>query len=337
MTLSKVGTAILVAFAVFSAGCSDETAPSPTTGSIRGKVLLGTDLMPVAGAQVTSQPPTSSVLTDSAGEFRIPSVANGSYDLTAQRVGVGSGTVAITVRGGESIEANIIIGDSGPQVELPPVTDGLVVFFPLDNTARVGTGEAFVRSSSMMNTQATDDRKKRQGRATRFLGSSSSYFMADLLPDVQNVPLTISFWLRKDVAPRALETIMSKYLHPSGEGIHLVYESWNFTAAYMTGEFRTYSRVDIEHPKENQWVHIAFVCDDRKCYLYVDGALRGSSLWSTGSSTNTTTTEPFYIGTTRSTAISGSPLEPFRGSIDDLGWYSRALSAQEVIQLSDDR
>ncbi len=318
-------------------GCSDETAPAPTSGAIIGKVLLGKQLLPVVGALVTTQPPTSSVLTDSAGEFRFPSVANGNYYLTAQRTGFGSGNTTISVRGGETTNATILLEGSTPLEDLPPVTSGLAVFFPLDNSATVLAGDSLVSGNILYDALAATDRKNRQAKATRFLGKETSYLKATLDQTLQNVPLTISFWLRKDAAPKTLETILSKYLHPSGEGIHIVYDNQMFTAAYMTGGFENYSRSDAQHPALATWVHVAYICGQTGCALYINGELQRESPWNKGRALNTVTNEPFYIGFTRSTATSDSPLASFNGAIDDLAWYSRVLTSAEIKKLSDDR
>ena len=318
-------------------GCSDETAPVPTSGSIFVKVLTGAELTPVAGALVTTQPPTSSVLTDSAGQYRFTGVTPGTYVVTAQRVGVGAGTSTINVVGGAATTAVILFDGVGPQSELPPVTDGLAVFFPLDNSADVQVGASRVSSNVLRGALATTDRKNRQGKATRFIGEDTSYLVATLDAALQRVPVTISFWLRKDGAPKALETILSKYLHPSGDGIHFVYEGQNFTAAYMASNFGNYSRSNVQHPSMNRWVHVAYVCGPTICALYLDGQLVSSTGWATGRSTNTFTNEQLYVGFTRSTAISGSPLTAFKGSIDDLAWYNRELTTEEVKMISDDR
>lgn len=318
-------------------GCSDETAPGPTSGAIVGKVLSGKELNPVVGAVVTTQPPTSSVLTDSVGQFRFPSVANGNYYLTARRTGFGSGNTTISVRGGETTIATILLDGSTPLEDLPPVTSGLAVFFPLDNSPAVTVGDSLVSANMLYDAFPATDRKNRQAKATRFLGEETSYLIATLDPMLQYVPLTISFWLRKDYAPQALETILSKYRHPSGEGIHLVYENENFTAAYMTGGFANYSRSDAQHPALGKWVHVAYVCGQTACALYIDGELQRESPWNTGRALNTVTNEPFYIGFTRSAATTGTPLTSFKGAIDDLAWYSRVLTSAEIKRLSDDR
>lgn len=337
VTLRIVSLFTVMVFIGVLSGCSDETAPAPTTGSITGKVLLGKGLTPVAGAIVTTLPPTASVITDSTGSYRVLSAAAGTYQITAQRSDVGTGSASISVRAGEATQANIVIDGGTPETELPPVTSGLAVFFPLDNSATVLAGDSFVSGNILYDALAATDRKNRQAKATRFLGKETSYLIATLDQTLQNVPLTISFWLRKDAAPKALETILSKYLHPSGEGIHIVYDNQTFTAAYMTGGFENYSRSDAQHPALATWVHVAYICGQTGCALYIDGKLQRESPWNKGRALNTVTNEPFYIGFTRSTATSGSPLTSFNGAIDDLAWYSRVLTSAEIKKLSDDR
>lgn len=77
----------------------------------------------------------------------------------------------------------------------------------------------------------------------------------------------------------------------------------------MTGSFSVKSRIDVDHPVMNRWVHVVFVFDNFGCALYIDGLKMQSAKWSGGNSHNTTSNEPLYLGFSRST-LSGDILKP---------------------------
>lgn len=76
---------------------------------------------------------------------------------------------------------------------------------------------------------------------------------------------------------------------------------------------------------DDQFHQIAFVKSGSTLSLYIDGALDGTNADTT--SANTTNTTPLFIGQR------GGDTNRFKGSLDEIALFNRALSAQEVASL----
>ena len=70
-------------------------------------VVADVDTNPVAGAGVTTTPPTWSVSTDKSGRYIIKGVKEGVYTLRASKLGYAPTEVKITVHGPEFVQGDI--------------------------------------------------------------------------------------------------------------------------------------------------------------------------------------------------------------------------------------
>ncbi len=86
-------------------------------------------------------------------------------------------------------------------------------------------------------------------------------------------------------------------------------------------------------PPLNEWVHIACVYDDDNNlkYIYFNGA--EDAVWETIDGTLTEATQRFYLGA-RSNSGDTGPEAFFNGRLDDVRFYNRALTADEVVSLA---
>jgi hypothetical protein len=90
-------------------GCDDETVGPDERGDLVGTVLNAETDAPVAGANVTTSPPTQSILTDDDGRFTIDGVEAGSYSVTATESDFESRSVSVQVREGEPTDATVLL------------------------------------------------------------------------------------------------------------------------------------------------------------------------------------------------------------------------------------
>ncbi len=67
--------------------CREDTITPETFGSVFGEVLVDTDNVPLPGASISTNPPTSTFLTDSAGRFAIENISTGTYTLRVEKEG----------------------------------------------------------------------------------------------------------------------------------------------------------------------------------------------------------------------------------------------------------
>ncbi|MEX2231440.1 MAG: carboxypeptidase regulatory-like domain-containing protein [Cyclobacteriaceae bacterium] len=89
-------TAIVLSIGVFSA-CNENTIDPVFYGSIQGTVTFESSGTPAAGAEISTIPTTSTVLTDDQGNFSLPDVPTGPYSVVASLEGYKNATNKITV------------------------------------------------------------------------------------------------------------------------------------------------------------------------------------------------------------------------------------------------
>jgi TolB protein len=100
--------------------CEEDTVQPETYGSISGSVYDADDIKtPVSGASVTTNPPTSALLTDSNGKFKVSNIPVGSYVITVSKSGYDKGTISVSVKEGETSEASVLLTQSDTENNAP--------------------------------------------------------------------------------------------------------------------------------------------------------------------------------------------------------------------------
>ena len=103
---------------LISAGCSKKTpTDSTTTGSITGVVTDSTTSTALAGATVVTGPATSSVTTNTSGQFTINGVNAGTYTVTVSKTGYCSNIGSATVTTGNTATINIALTSASAIIE----------------------------------------------------------------------------------------------------------------------------------------------------------------------------------------------------------------------------
>lgn len=131
--LRSGGTALFLAAALLMAGCkSDEVPVTPTPQSsaprIEGRVYDGETGQGIAGALVSTVPPSQSVTADANGHFTIGNIAPGQYTVIATKAKVGSGSAQVTLPASGAVTADIVFlavgaGNHPPDVPSRPRPD----------------------------------------------------------------------------------------------------------------------------------------------------------------------------------------------------------------------
>jgi hypothetical protein len=162
------------------------------------------------------------------------------------------------------------------------------------------------------------------GRDLKFNGTNQYAVVRDSA-SLKSQQLTISFWMKKNGAQIDQATVLNK-----GYGGSPPWRSFGFIFGingdrnlYWTIGFtdNTTSFVHSSALPDNQWFFITGSFDGSTSSLYVNGALEGSNY--VGMKTIKYDTAPLTIG-----AVDGYAF--FEGSIDDVRFYSRGLTASEI-------
>ncbi len=118
------GAAFLLTVGLLSGACETERS----TGTISGNVIDSSSSSPVAGATITTEPPTRTVLSDGEGFFAMPDVEEGTYIVYADADGyiVASETIVLLPGMDVSVTISLVPGEtSGPEEQPAPAHQSL--------------------------------------------------------------------------------------------------------------------------------------------------------------------------------------------------------------------
>lgn len=87
---------IIANFTLFMSSCQEDTIVPEVSGSLTGEILDENNL-PIQNATVSTSPATSSVLTDSLGQFFFEDITTGTYAVFGEKEGLGSEIESVTV------------------------------------------------------------------------------------------------------------------------------------------------------------------------------------------------------------------------------------------------
>jgi hypothetical protein len=257
----------------------------------------------VDGADVASEDTAApySVTWSTAG------VPNGTHTVTAvARDGAGNRTTSATV----SVTLN----------NAPPDASGLVAAYGFEETTGTSVTDASGTGNTGTITGATRSTSGRFGRALSFTANSQYV----TIPDANSLDLTTAFTLETWVQPTNVSgwrTVLLK--EQPGDLVYGLYSSTDnnrpSAVAFTGGVGR-----ELKGPAtltNNAWAHLATTWDGATLRLYVNGT-QVSTMALTG--TMPVSTGPLTIG--------GNAVWPewYRGLIDEVRVYRRALTAAEV-------
>lgn len=109
-------TALLMLFA------GSTPVPAQGTGAIRGQVMEAGTQRPVAGAQVFLTGTTRGTVTDARGNFLIPGVAPGSYEVQVQMIGFGKASQGATVVAEQTVRLDFQLSQAAIELDALVVT-----------------------------------------------------------------------------------------------------------------------------------------------------------------------------------------------------------------------
>ena len=137
---------MILLFALVLLGCREETIEPKTFGSVAGFVVSLSDGQEIAGARVSTNPPTGSVVTDSLGQFVLENLPTGSVSVRVEQNGFVPEVETVQIIRDQA--ANII-------VRLQPDSLANTAPEPAQNDAPAD-GATVVGSSVVLRWSATD-------------------------------------------------------------------------------------------------------------------------------------------------------------------------------------
>jgi hypothetical protein len=200
---------------------------------------------------------------------------------------------------------------------------GLVGYWPLDTIQEEMTPDGSGHDHAGMIVGNPQPVQGRVGGALAFDGSDD-YIHVPAAPDLDVVgPITMAAWIKLAETGPWLSILdrmgghMENYLRVAGRSEYQG-GSWN------GGDFRASASWSAEDL--GTWVHVAATYDGSQWRIYRNGELRASAVWATGA---LPATGDWYIG-----AFNGGSERRFRGAIDEVWLFNRALTDDEVAALA---
>ena len=215
------------------------------------------------------------------------------------------------------------------------LSTGLTAWYPFCGNANDLSGNNF--NGSVLGAQLSSDRFNSNNSAYLFNGTNSISIPHNNA--FNSYPLTISTWIKTDASfTTGGGDIISKYISSSWNGWELNLEIVNSSSARVipaylrsaspcNGIIEGYAICNnptgmnyVGNLNNGNWQHLVFKIDSNGGVLYVNGQQVSQQAWigPAGSCTNST-----------QVTIGGS----FKGKIDDLGVWNRALTQPEIQQL----
>jgi hypothetical protein len=220
----------------------------------------------------------------------------------------------------ETEQPNTLEEIAAPRIQAEPRVSGkgLLGRFEFNGDLKDATGNLADAVSTVRRVTYTTDRKGQFSKAILFNGAYGV--------DIKDVPCTpnaasVSVWIKHDTLPNPgwLSPVFSNY------GFIIQQNGPFFAASYFTGLLGVPPTVFSSSATDKTWHHMAATRDNNELKFYIDGVLIGSAATPAGAGPYPALDK--YI-------LAHAYGNYWKGSLDDLRFYSRVLSAAEVSTLA---
>lgn len=207
---------------------------------------------------------------------------------------------------------------------------GLIGHWPLDGTGADRSG----RDRPVTLGSGAGWSALRAGGDLSLDGTSNAYAATTSVLDT-TAPFTVSAWVRLSNDADSPAKPDTMYTAVSQDGTSASRFLLQYDPAFKTWAFKVRSQdqstkvsaVATTTAEPGIWTHLTGVWDGTQVHLYVNGRLEGSA----ATTLSWAATQGFNIGRAK---WDGAPVNRFKGAIDDVRAYDRALSADEISIIS---
>lgn len=293
--------------------------------SVSGKVMLNSTGLPNVTVTLTG---TGSKLTstDENGNYSFAGVANGSYTISAYMAGYAFTSQSITVNNVDLANLTVNKGILTVQDIIATASslyDGLVAYYPLDGDANDYSGNRYNGTAFNGITYVSGIK----GQAAYFDGIDQ--FITATQGTQQYDSITISFWA--NIEPQPSRIWIMWFGNPHVSGFHMLLSNSTYGAFPSLTQFGWFDATQNQFDDSNlfnKWVHVATIVDNNNKTIksYINGVLVDSDVTNDVSIQS----DPFIIGMPNS---SWGGESYYKGALDEVRLYNRALSASEILAL----
>jgi PKD repeat protein len=217
------------------------------------------------------------------------------------------------------------------------LTSGLQACYPLNNTAQNYASTGSSLDGNLVNATSINGHSGNPNTAYSLNGTTGSYIELPDHPGLKSDSVFFSGWFRIDSILNPLQYLVytyngcvsnfeayalhTQYYSPTGQQAFCVTKSDN-TCSYSKPQIFSSTA-----PVVGNWYHVCFYITNSIMKLWVNGVFQSSlthnTPWSYQSGYNV------YLGVTNQSNFN----HPFKGAVDNVRFYNRELTQQEITQL----
>ncbi len=304
---------------------------TPTVGEIRGKVIDPESGVGISTVNVSTEPPSSSITTDTEGNYIIQDVFAGDYTIIATKQGYMKTSANIAVASGKSTVADIHLtkltdAPNDSQDESIP-SDNLIAYYPFNGNARDESGH---KHHGVVNgATLVPDRFERPDSAYLFDGVDDYIEISDDDELDLTDQFTIAAWIFQHKQGRKGQRIVDKETAGVGDGFDFDTHgnSPNLNLLRLCGSDCPTANTKYTF---NEWHFVAVTVSGTKAYFYLDGRPDGEGdVGRILKNSLNLLIGRAHIGCNGTCGIDNF----FDGIIDDVRIYNRTLSDTELLDL----
>ncbi len=206
------------------------------------------------------------------------------------------------------------------------VSTGLLAHYKFAGNATDASGNGH-NGSVISNVTSTTDRFNNTGGAYNF---NNGYINLGSNINLSSTTNTFSFWLKSNLLNNGF--VLENYNWLVDKGIAFVFDNdGKIRVSGRNGNNTYYSAISGEtNLFNNSWHHVVGVISGNTWYLYINGELASSNTY-TYTTSNYNTNVNFIVGNYFHNNVNQNRY--YRGVLDDLRIYNRALNPTEVAML----
>lgn len=200
-----------------------------------------------------------------------------------------------------------------------PITNGLVLHLPFDgNTNDISGGN---NNGTASNATLTTDQDGKPNSAYYFNGNNAYISVPNNPSFSGNTELTLSAWIRPEDLNGTYRGIITKWFqNASSDTYAILLANTNQILAAVKGNPEIFSGMI----SANNWIQVVYTHSLTVDKIFINGVLVSTSNVSVGMSSSTI---PIIIG---ADSNNGTIWRFFKGKIDEVKIYNRALTIQEI-------
>ncbi|WP_116770663.1 carboxypeptidase regulatory-like domain-containing protein [Maribacter litoralis] len=201
-------------FSLLFLSCEEETLGDQSFGSLEGKVVTNGDNLPLENVKITTNPASTTVFTDSDGNFTIQDILTGDYSIQADKDNYETSFEAASIFIDKSTTV-IFEMDSTSASNLQPLTP--VLYFPADKQIKVTSPVEFLWSSAASDEDDIEYTLELRNGNT---GETQLFTtVADTTFTVENLAIGATYFWQVTASDNITDPVQSKISNFQLEGI----------------------------------------------------------------------------------------------------------------------